>query len=363
MIKRFWLIFFITIISPAFADYTITYLGSFNEPFTYSRPLGVNNSGQVVGVSTNASNQDRAFLWDSINGIQDIGDLGGGACMATGINDAGQVVGSSRDSSGVFRPFVWDGLNGMQSFSDISSDSFIGAKINNNSQVVGGFYDSSGWSQAFYWDNVNGTQLLGNLNQDPYYADYSQSEASHINNNGYAVGWADDTLNNDRAFLWDSVNGMQNLGSLGTSGGNYSWAHSINDNCQVVGSSGRQAFEWDSINGMQGLGTLGGSYGSAYDINNHGQIVGTSDNVLNQDRATLWENGVAINLNDYLLDDSDFFLLTEALHINDNGQIVGLGYRKNGFEGMFIMTPIPEPTTCGLLGLGVGMIWLRKRKL
>jgi|LSQX01.1.fsa_nt_gb probable HAF family extracellular repeat protein len=70
------------IVAPALcADYAITYLGSLSESFTMSRPLGINERGQVVGWSLNASNQYRAFLWDSTNGIRDIGDLGGGNWM------------------------------------------------------------------------------------------------------------------------------------------------------------------------------------------------------------------------------------------------------------------------------------------
>ena len=42
------------IVAPALcADYTITYLGSLSESFTMSRPLGINENGQVVGWSIN----------------------------------------------------------------------------------------------------------------------------------------------------------------------------------------------------------------------------------------------------------------------------------------------------------------------
>jgi probable HAF family extracellular repeat protein len=360
VMKVFSVVLFLAIGPFLFADYSITYLGSFNGPSAMSRPLGINESGHVVGWSVNASGQYRAFLWDNVSGIQDIGDLGGGISMATGINDAGQIVGSSRNNSGQFRPFIWDNVNGIQSFSGISSQSSIGVKINNSGQVAGGFYDTSGKSQAFYWDSSNGTQLLGNLNQNPIYAPQSQSEAAAINNNGQVVGWADDTSNNDRAFLWDSANGMQNLGSLGTSGGNYSWSRGINDFGQVVGSSNNHAFLWDTIDGMQDIGTLGGNSAIAYDINNYGQIVGQSSNSLSQNRATLWDNEATYDLNVFLPADSDFFLLTQAIGINDNGQIIGLGYLKSGYEGMFLMTPVPEPATIALLGLG-GLLIRRKK--
>lgn len=350
------------IVAPALcADYTITHLSNLGESFTMSRPLGINEKGQVVGWSMSRSGQYRAFLWDSTNGIQDIGDLGGGNSMATGINDAGQIVGSSRDSSGQFHSFIWDSNGGMQRFGDISSHTFFGVKINNSGQLAGEFNDASGRSQAFYWDSTHGTQLLGNLNENPLYAQYSQSEAAAINNYGQVIGWADDTSNNDRAFLWDSVNGMQNLGSLGTSGGNYSRAWGVNDAGQVVGKSNNRAFLWDDINGIQDIGTLGGNYALALDINNDGLIVGVSHNSVSQERAALWDNDTIIDLNIFLPADSELFLLTQAIGINDNGQIIGLGYLRFGGEAMFIMTPVPEPATLSLLALGA--FWAgRKRK-
>src|SRR5215207_10175943 len=66
---------------------------------------------------------------------------------------------------------------------------------------------------------------------------------------------------NSHAFLYDSTNGMKDLGTLG---GTNSYAYGINDSGQVVGysdtaNSGPHAFLYDSTNGMKDLGTLGGT--------------------------------------------------------------------------------------------------------
>jgi len=43
----------------------------------YSEALAINNSGQVVGQSSTSSGEVRAFLYDSNNGMKDLGTLGG----------------------------------------------------------------------------------------------------------------------------------------------------------------------------------------------------------------------------------------------------------------------------------------------
>ena len=54
---------------------------------------------------------------------------------------------------------------------------------------------------------------------------------------------------------------------------------------------------------------------------------------------------------------------TELLGINDLGQIVGVDGDANGDHG-FLATPVPEPATLILLGIGIIglLIWARWRK-
>ena len=57
-----------------------------------------NSAGQIVGYSNTLSGQNHAFLWDAVNGLQDLGTLGGLTSYAYGINDAGQIVGKASNN-------------------------------------------------------------------------------------------------------------------------------------------------------------------------------------------------------------------------------------------------------------------------
>jgi probable HAF family extracellular repeat protein len=81
--------------------------------------------------------------------------------------------------------------------------------------------------------------------------------------------------------------------SLGTLGGPFGFAISVNTHRRVVGRSqtadGRMMpFLWAPGSGMVGLPTLGGDFGVGVSLNEFGNIIGRSSRANGAVRATLW---------------------------------------------------------------------------
>ena len=311
-------------------SYTITDLGTLPGAVE-SHALGINGSGQVVGYSYFSAGFGHAFIWDSSNGMQDLGTLGGDHTIAYVINDAGQVVGHSRlpdDNSS--HAFLWDSSNGMQDLGTLGGPSSEAHGINASGQVVG----SS--NHAFLWESNTGMHDLGTLG-------YNDSEAFGINDSGHVVGWSTTPMGYPgHAFVWDSNSGMQDLGTL--PGGDASQACGINASGQVVGTGYlgvQHAFLWDSINGIQDLGTLPGPYvnSHAWGINASGQVVGHAASPDYSYHAFLWESVNGMQDLNVLISPNSGWTLQIAEAINDTGQIVGFGMNPEGQGHAFLMTP------------------------
>ncbi|MEM1167754.1 MAG: DUF3466 family protein [Cyanobacteria bacterium P01_H01_bin.35] len=241
----------------------------------------INDYGQVVGYFVSDSGQPKAFIWDKTKGFQDINTESNNFSQAYSINNFGQVVGSAISSEGNRKAFIWDSKNGMEYINNESEIESIAYSINNSGEVVGYSLSSDFILKAFVWKSDKGTQELpGFLGSD-------------INISGQVVGFYAVPEDNNRAFLWDGSNKFQDLSTIS---GNVnlqffdSEANSINNSGLIVGYSDRiidadrelwvrKAFIWDSVNQMQDLNDL--TYTAddwilreARAINNHGQIVG-----------------------------------------------------------------------------------------
>jgi probable HAF family extracellular repeat protein len=132
---------------------------------------------------------------------------------------------------------------------------------------------------------------------------------------------------------------------LGHLGGGGSSAQDVNDHGQVVGSSynsnGQERAFLYANGQIEGLGTLGGTYSAAYGINNNGQVVGVSYNYDNEQHAFLYENGHMKDLGG---------IDSYALDINDNGQVVGFAYTQQQGQAYAFLYEDGQMQNLGTLG-------------
>jgi probable HAF family extracellular repeat protein len=124
--------------------------------------LGINDRGQMVGVSGNCStNNIHPLLWQDRRVIY-LGTLGGKINNgAYDINNQGQVIGYS-DLAGdtTMHGFLWQKRTGMIDLGTLPGDVGSDADgINNLGQVVGGSWDADGNDRAYIWQNGVMTDL------------------------------------------------------------------------------------------------------------------------------------------------------------------------------------------------------------
>jgi probable HAF family extracellular repeat protein len=340
--------------SQARADftYTVTDLGTLGG--RSSQAIGVSQNGLVVGDADTSSGQQHAFRYQ--NGVmQDLGTLGGAYSIAYAVNNAGQVVGYSQTATGDTHAFLYQ--NGVM----IDLGTFFGGSasyafgINQSGQVTGVGYlpGNSGTAHAFLYSPGGSVQDLGTLG-----GNYSEGRA--INDLGQVAGDSG-TGTGGSAFVY-SGGMMSNLGT--TPGTSATQVYGMNNVGQVVGTGYtvptviQRPELYTPGFGWQDLGTLGGSSGQAFGVNDLGQVVGVSNlQGNNLSHAFLYQGGVLTDLNSLIPINSGWDL-TEGFAINNAGVIVGdgIGPASVNYDHAFILTPVPEPTSITLLGIGMAVL-------
>ncbi len=328
--------------------YYVTDIGSLGSGSSYG--LGINNNGQVVGVSymtTDPNSEYRAFLYDHGTTTDLFGQYS--YSVAYGINNSGQIAGSlwsvpTGQTSPQQYAYIYDPVAGTTIFNWGGSNCEALA-INDSGNTVGYTYVSGDTTTQYFF---TGNSASGTAYTFGGYLTGSSASANAINSSNLVAGSYNTTAGAPlRAFVFDGTNGYD----LGTLGGSSAVANAINavdgtgnfkvaGDSTITGDAATHAFLFDWTSGtMTDLGTLGGTNSHALGINASAQVVGDSD--IAGDAAThayIYSGGTMTDLNT-LISPTSGWTLTVAAAINDSGSIVGTGINAAAQTHAFLLTP------------------------
>lgn len=156
-------------------------------------PFAINDSGEMAGQQ--GGHAAIAWFEDDVLQVQTLpGLFAGNYGRATGINNYGEVVGVSASSgggasisiSGYYRPFLWDADTGLVALT--VNETGAALDINDHGQVVGWSINSSGY-YAFLWENGKKSDL--NSLSGVGTKTFRLGTAESINNAGHIIGRSD----------------------------------------------------------------------------------------------------------------------------------------------------------------------------
>lgn len=345
-------------------EYILIDLGTGGLGYTDGR--AINDNGHCAGFTGGFELSDRAYRTDSVRevalGTDDLGSLGGTYAQAYGVNGQGQAVGLAgtpgdfghrafRTAAGQPINPATDNLGTLITFGALNTNLSHAHDINDLGQVVGvadtgGF---PGWPARAFRTAPNAainpaTDDLGTLGG-------VYSEARGINNSGEVTGLANLSGDTGHHAFRTAPNAAINAATddLGTLGGLNSVGRDINEAGVVVGEAQIEGGAWRAFRTAGGvainpatddLGTLGGSESRATSVNDFDIVVGFSNTTAGQRHAFIFDDEHGIrDLNELVTPASAVgWVLVEARHISNAGEIVGTGTFDGGSRA-FVLTP------------------------
>jgi probable HAF family extracellular repeat protein len=268
------------------------------EPLDISVATAINSNGEVVGYEPFSSDPNNTFhAWLYLNGaLKDIHSaaLFPAGTMAEGINTSGAVVGQGSLTRSSFHAFLY--ANGqMVDLGPPGAFQASAVAINDSGEIVGNYYTAPGNAGAFLYANGKFT----NLGVPP---GASATSAFAINSTGQVVG---------AIYLSGTVHaGMSSNGA------------------------------WTDLGGVTGAAT------HATGINTAGEVVGTA--IFPQTSyhppkpgkhvGLIFRAGAVIDLNT-LIPPNSGFIITDAIAINDAGEVLGNATNTSGSKRAVLLTP------------------------
>ncbi len=350
-------------------QYNITYLGVLATPpgdqdqvVQSSYATSLNNLGQVVGYADTYTGYSHAFMYTGSGPLVNMGSLAGdySVSSAQAINNQGMTVGYT-DTPGTGNPthaFVYTTNGGMQDIGTLGGIDSYAWDVNSLGQVVGYASTAHGTTDGFLYSGNGPMVDLG-----PY-------QALCINDAAQIAAIVGSGSQSSTYVSSSGTSGWVNIGSLG---GTFTTPRAMNNLGEIVGGSAittaneiAQPFLYNGGT-ITNLGTFGGQYGWAYGINDSGLVVGGADFAgdLSEAAFVYYGSGSIENLNDLVVNAAPGWTLTEAMAINDSGQIAAEAYQQASGEGQVVLlTPTPEPSSvCLLIIAAVAIAALKTSRL
>jgi probable HAF family extracellular repeat protein len=326
----------LTVVAGPRPRFELTDLGALPGAHPGGIANAINDRGEVVGSAANSNGLVRPFLYR--NGTMTDPGSAAGWGEAVAINNAGQIL--THESAGSEHRSFLIGTNGVIDLSAQAGQWVSAMSLNKAGVVVGVTSPGDNQYSAFMWSNGVFTVLgvpAGTLT----------SVATDINKRGVIAGKitvppAPAYLNSERAVLFR--NGDASVLRL-PAGAVGSVAKAINFRGQIAGDAyyspdadgQSRAFVFYGGKPLS-IGTLHGDrISNASDINNAGQVVGISQDLVNEPRAFLYSFGVLYDLNDLVKHARGWHFRT-ANAINNRGQIVGEALVEGGSRP-YLLTP------------------------
>ncbi len=309
--------------------YTVTDLGVLPGD-AVSSASGINNHGEIVGFSINASyTQQQLFLvrggrMSSLGRYDSHSEYDGPAINDSGKINRKQRIGSAASPAGYKRSLPHHAVlySGSRKIDFTMPAGWTMANlngVNGQGQVVGICWrqtlgSRSNWGTFVYDSKTKKFSLL------PLPSGCLNAEVNGINDHGQMIGYAWQGGDSSQAVLW---NGGQPFLLAGLPGRDDSTGGAINNQGDAVGSAGSEP-------------NAAGQF-----VNSHNIRLRLLVPIFRrqwEDHAVLYKGGHAQDLNTLIPEDADW-TLEQANSINDHGQIVGNGLH-HGQERAFLLTPM-----------------------
>jgi probable HAF family extracellular repeat protein len=342
--------------------YAVVDLGTFGGPGTNSSAYDMNNAGWVAGAANlTAGGPQHAFLWYGRGPLIDVGTLGGPNSEAGGPNLRGEgaILSETAETDPNGEDFCGFGTH-LQCLAAIWRNWRLTALPTlpggHNAQAYGlnNFGQVVGFSETEVEDSTCATSIPGQVFRykpviwEPDGAirklrlphGDTVGFAFGINDAGQAVGSSGVCSNTSlppvfaggaHAVLWEKDGSAFDLGGL--KGGVSNVAGNINNRGEVAGTSQLadgtvHSFVWSKAKGIRDIGSLPGAVMTVAPccntINDSGEVVGFSFDATGNVTPFVWRDNTMSDLSTLISKDSPWQLLF-AQSVNDAGEIVGQG--------------------------------------